>query len=88
MPGTRPTDLLLAQSLQQVVAHADRIGDCGKGRIHRSDTDEETCVDNVQVIELMRLAVHVERRRLRVMTEPDRAVLVRNAGQGNALAQI
>src|SRR5947209_16645272 len=80
VPATRPTELWLAHSLQQVVAHADRIGDCGEGRVHRADADEEAGVDNVQVVEPVGLAVHVENRRLGVAPEAACAGLMRTPG--------
>src|SRR5438045_8932725 len=78
VPATRPTELWLAHSLEQVVAHADRIGDCGEGRVHRADADEEAGVDNVQVVEPACLAVHVDNRRLGVAPEASYGALRRN----------
>ena len=46
--------------------------------------DEEAGVDDVEVVELVGLAVHVEYRRRRIGAEPDRARLVRGGGDVHA----
>ena len=50
----------LPQSLEEVVADPEGVGHRREGRIHRADAREDACVDDVQVVELVRLAVHVE----------------------------
>src|SRR5689334_15525017 len=62
------------EAIQQVVADAERVGGDGEGRVHRRARAEEAAVDDVEVVEIVRLAVDVERGRLGVVAEPDRAV--------------
>ena len=45
---------------EQVVADAERVGHRREGWIHRADAREDARVDDVEVVELVRLAVHVE----------------------------
>ena len=75
-----------AEALEQVVADAQRVGHDRQRGVHRAARREEAAVDDVEVVDIVRLAVHVERGGLRVVAEADRAVLVRHAGQRNALA--
>jgi hypothetical protein len=64
------------QSLQQVIAHADRIGNRGERRVQRADADEETGVHDVEVVELVSLAVRVQYGALRVRSEAARPGLM------------
>src|SRR6476659_11066328 len=50
----------LRDALEQVLAHADRVRHRGEGRVHRADTGEEAGVDDVQVVDFVRLAVLIE----------------------------
>src|SRR5258708_601150 len=75
--------LLRARStdpLEQVVADAERIGDDRQRRVHGADRREEARVDDVEVVEFVGLAIHVEYRRRRVGAEADRAGLMRGGG--------
>jgi hypothetical protein len=45
---------------REVLADADRIGHRGEGRVHGSDAREEARVDDVQVVDLVGLAVDVQ----------------------------
>src|SRR5262249_23407453 len=74
---------LLSQPLQQVVAHTDRIGDRGKRWIDRADADEKARVDDVQVVQLVCLAVYVQYRGLWVAAEAAGARLMRAARYRN-----
>src|SRR5262245_50263757 len=74
---------LLSQSLQQVVAHADAIGDRGLRWIERARADEKARVDDVQVVQLVRLAVYVEHGGLWVAAEAAGAGLMRAARDRN-----
>ena len=67
---------------EQVVAHAQRVGHDRQRRVHRAARREEAAVDDVEVVEIVGLAVGIERRRLRVVAEADRAVLMRHAASG------
>jgi len=75
-------------SLEEVIAHPQRVRDDGQSWIDRTAGTKEACIDNVEIIQLVRFAVAIERARLRVVSEPDGAVLVRHAGERDTLAQI
>src|SRR6516225_8225744 len=75
-----------AEPFQDVIAHAERVCHDGQRRIHSSAGGEEAAVNDVQVIELVRLAVRIERRSLRIAAEPDRAVLMRYTREGDSIA--
>src|SRR6185312_6376597 len=64
-----------------------RIGNDGERRVHRADRRKEARIGDVQVVELMRLAIDVEHRRLRIRTEPRRAGLVRGTADRDVLAE-
>src|SRR3954468_6105987 len=65
-----------AEPLEQVVADAERVRHRGQGRVDGADAREEARVDDVQVVELVRLAVDVEHRLGRVNAEAARAGLM------------
>src|SRR6187200_1426986 len=73
----------LAEPLREVLADTDGVGHRRQRRVHRADAREEAGVDDVQVVELVRLAVDVEDRGLRVRAEPTRPSLVGDAGGGD-----
>ena len=75
-------------SLEQVIADPQRVGYDGEPGIDRATRAKEACIDHVKIIQLVRFAVAIERARLRVVAEPDGAVLVRHAGERDALAEI
>ena len=75
-----------AKTLAQVVADAEGIGHDRQGRVHGSARREEAAVDDVQIVDFVRLAVDVERGRLRIAAESDGAVLVRHARQRNSVS--
>src|SRR4030095_10655135 len=82
---------VLAPSLDpfdEVVADAERVGHRGERRIHGADAGEEAGVDDVQVVELMRLAVGVEHRGLRVGPEAAGARLVRDAADADLVLHV
>src|SRR6476660_5771714 len=66
-----------AESFEHVIPDAQCVGDGGERRVHRADAREEAGVDDVEVVHLVRAAVHVERGARRVGAEPDRAGLGR-----------
>src|SRR5947207_3865906 len=80
---TRRRLLRSRQSLQQVIAHADGVGDGGERRIDRADADEKARIDDVEVVELVRLAVDVENRGLGSAAEPAGAGMMCTAGYGH-----
>src|SRR3954453_13576943 len=92
VPGSGMRGLLLrdtdAEALEQVVAHAQRVGHRRERRVHRPDAREEARVDDVEVVDLVRAAVRVEHRRRRVGAEAARPRLEGDAGDGDLVAQV
>src|SRR6266436_8657180 len=76
----------LLQPLEYVITHAKRIGHDGKRRIHGAARREETAVNHIQVINVMRLTICVKCGRLRVAPEANRAVLMCHTCQRNPLS--
>src|SRR5438067_920799 len=76
------------ESLAQMVGDAQRIRDDREPRVHGSGRGEEARVDDVEVVDLVRLAVHVECGGAAIRAEADGAVLVRHAGERNALPNV
>lgn len=74
--------------LQQVIPNAECIGHDGQRRIDSRTRGEEATVHDVEIVEVVRLAVHVKRRSLRVGPEADRTVLVGYAGERNTLTDV
>src|SRR5262245_61447829 len=68
------------EPLGEVLADADRVRHRRQRRVHGADAREEAGVDDVEVVELVGLAVDVEDRRLRIRAEAARARLMRHAG--------
>jgi GH15 family glucan-1,4-alpha-glucosidase len=62
--GANSVDELLSLSLtdplRHVLPHPDRVGHHGQRGVHRADAREEAAVHDVQVVQLVRLAVDVE----------------------------
>src|SRR3974390_1423482 len=77
-----------AQALQNVIAHAQRIGYDRQRRIHRRARREEAAIHNVEILEIMGFAIHIERRSLGIVPEADGAVLVGDTRKRNALSHI
>src|SRR5439155_13051398 len=75
-------------SLEQVIADPQRVRDDGQSWIDRATRAKEACIDHVEIIQLVRFAVAIERARSRVVAETDGAVLVRHASERDALAEI
>jgi hypothetical protein len=86
MVSSRPKPDHLSQSFQQVISHPQGIGHDGQSRIHRPTRWEKAGVDDREVVDVVGLAMDIERRGLGSMSEANGAVLVRHAGQWNALA--
>src|SRR5207248_9863847 len=77
-----------SESLAQMVGDAQRIRDDREPRVHGSGRGEEARLDDVEVVHLVRLAVHVECGGAGIPAEADGAVLVRHAGERNALPNV
>src|SRR6266545_1580218 len=78
----------LPHPLEQVRSDAQRVCDDGQRRVHGADGHEEARVDDVEVVELVGLAVEVEHRRLRVAPELGGARLVGGSRDGHALVEV
>src|SRR4029450_5222937 len=84
--GTRTPRSL--DSLEQVIADAERVGHRRQRGGHRADAREEARVDDVEVVELVRLAVGVEHRRLGIGAEAAGARLVRHAADADLVLHV
>ena len=74
-------------SLEQVIADAQRVGYDGEPGIDRATRTKEACIHYVEIIQLVCFAVAIERARFRIVSEPDRPILVRDASERDALAE-
>src|SRR3984957_6904882 len=80
LPPLSPFGRRLGQLGQNPVADPDGVRHRGEGRVDRADAREDAGVGHVEVVDLVRPAVGVERRRGRVGTDPDGPGLMRAAG--------
>src|SRR5215475_1910677 len=71
-----------------MIADAQRIGDDSERRVHGADRDEETGIDDIEVIKVVSLAIEIERRCLGVAAEADGPGLMRRAADRDVLAEI
>jgi hypothetical protein len=71
-----------------MIAHAQRIGHDRERWIHRAARRKEARINHVKIVELVGLAVAIKRRCLWVVSETDRAVLVRHRRKRQTLSQI
>src|SRR5271166_750932 len=77
-----------AQTLQNVIAHPQRIGHDRQRRIHGRARREEAAIHDVEILKIMGLAIYVQRRGFGIMPKADGAVLMSDARQRNALSDI
>ena len=77
-----------SQAFHQVVAHSKCVGHDGERRIDGSARWEEAPVHNVEVVDVMGFAVHVQYRSLRVLSKANGAVLMGHAGERNSLSDV
>src|ERR1700757_4839336 len=75
-----------SQAFHQVVTHSKCIGHDGEGRIDGSARWEETSVYNVEVVDVMGFAVHIQYRGLRVVSKANGSVLVGYSSERNSLS--
>ena len=68
-----------AETLEDAVTDAERVGHGRQGRVDRPDAGEDARVRDIQIVELMGLAVDIEDRRGRVGAKTDGSRLVRYA---------
>src|SRR5581483_2493058 len=76
------------QSLRNPIGDAQGVGDDGQRRVDRADRRKEAGIGEIEVVELVRLAVEVEHRVSRIDAEARGAGLVRGPADGNVLAEI
>src|SRR5438093_10736402 len=76
------------QTLSQMISDAQGVGHDGQRRVHRPGGWEEAGIDHVQVVQVVRLAVCVQHRRLGIVSEAACAILVGHAGQRDPLAYV
>src|SRR5713101_797944 len=73
------------QSLDQMIADAECIGHDGQRGVNSGAGREEAAVHDIKIVDLVRLTIRVQRRRLRITPEPNRTVLVCHACKWNAV---
>src|SRR5215831_6734525 len=83
-----PSPWVLLQSVEQMIAHADGVRHRSQSRIHRANAREEAGVDHSRIVQLMRLAVHVQYRRLRVFAEADCPCLMCHTANPNLILHV
>src|SRR5271170_3506614 len=71
-----------------MVGDADGVGDDGQAWIDGATAGEETGVDDVEVVEVVGLAVDVEDRLGGVSAEAEGAVLVADSVEGDAFFEV
>jgi len=69
-----------------VIADAQGVRDDGERGIHGAARREEAAVHDVEILHFVRAAVHVERAGFRIETKTHGAILVRDTGKRDALA--
>src|SRR6266568_4258147 len=77
-----------SQAFHQVVAHSKCVRHDGEGRIDGSARWEETPVHNVEVVDIMGFAVHVQHGSLRALSKANGAVLMGHASEWNLLSHV
>ena len=80
--------LISLHPLNQVVSDPERVRHDGESRVHRPAGAEKTAIDKIEIVHIMRFAVHVEGTCPEVLSETNRAYLVCDTRQWNALAYI
>ncbi len=69
-----------------MLADSKRVRHDRQRRIDRAAGDEEAAVDDIEIVQVMRLTVGVERAGFGIVAEAHGADLMRHAGEWNALA--
>lgn len=77
-----------AEPREETVADPQRVGDGRQGRVDRADAREEARVDDVEIVQVVGLAVDVQRGGSRVGSETDGARLMRRRADRHALVQV
>src|SRR5215471_12009580 len=76
-----------AEPFEQVVANAKRVGDDRQRGIHGGARREKAAIDDIEIVDFVRPAVHVECRCLGIVSEANRAVLVRYPCERNTVTE-
>ena len=71
-----------------MVSNAERIGHNRQRWIHGAARGKEAPIDHVEIVQVVRFAVRIQRRRLRIISKSNRTILVCDARQRNALAKV
>src|SRR6476620_5972949 len=79
-----PLDPSSGRAFDEVLTDPDGVRHRGQGRVHGSDAREEARVHDVEVVDLVGLAVLVEHRRRRIAPEAARPRLVRDTRDRDA----
>src|SRR5215469_4549660 len=77
-----------SQALHQVVADPQSIRHDGERRVHGCARWKETSIDHIEVVKIVRFAVRVEHRTLRIVSKANRAVLMGHTGERNSLSDV
>jgi hypothetical protein len=88
MISARCAIFLSFQTFEQTVSDSQGVGDDSQGRVHSSEGGEERSVHDVEIINVVRAAVQVQHRSLRIRAEPAGAVLMSDSFQRNGFLQI
>ena len=77
-----------AQPALEVIRHPERVGHDGERRVHGRAGGEEAPVDDVEIVQVVCLAVHVEHRCHGIAAEAAGPVLVGDPREWDAFADI
>ena len=69
-------------------SHPQRVGHNSERRIHGAAGAEKAAIDDVEIIDIVRFAVNVERAGPWIIPEPNRPYLVRHACERDALPDV
>src|SRR6516165_3158177 len=72
---------------KQVIADAEGVGHDRQRGIDGGTRREKAAVDDVEVFDFVRLAIYVQCRCFRIVTEANRTVLVRDTGERDTVAE-
>src|SRR5690242_18403010 len=80
-------DGLGAEPSQQMITDTQGVGHDRQRRIDGGARWEKAAVDDIEIFDFVRFTIHVESGRLGIVTEANRAVLVRDTCERNAVAE-
>ena len=79
---------LALEALLEVIPYPNRIGNGGKRGVHRSDAREEAGIHHIEIVEVVGLAIDIQHRSGRIITEAASAGLVAHGGNGHGALNI